>query len=203
VNRIFSASRTGSILVALATLLSIAQAQDGIQKPDKTRKTSIKNFGCINSNFFRGAQPNAEGYKELAALGVKTVIDLQMEGVSQEKQLVEDAGMKFVRIGMSDKESPSIDQAAEFMKIVSDSANQPIFVHCKGGRHRTGAMTAVYRIEHDGWSADKAFEEMKQFDFNYGMGHGPLKDFVFSYYGHEDQRKAVATAVAGEAASTK
>jgi protein tyrosine/serine phosphatase len=195
--RRFSASVTGTTVTTLLVLLSIGQAQDRSQAPNETYKTTIKNFGCINSNYYRGAQPDSEGYRELAALGVKTVIDLQRDGERDEQQLVEAAGMKFFRIRMSDRSSPSYEQAAEFLKIVSDPANQPIYVHCKGGRHRTGAMTAVYRIEHDGWSAEKAVQEMKAFDFNRGFGHGSLKDFVFAYY-QNYERKPVAATVSAE-----
>jgi protein tyrosine/serine phosphatase len=63
-----------------------------------------------------------------------------------------------------------------------DPAQQPVFVHCQGGRHRTGVMTALYRITHDSWTADQAYEEMKEYRFARFPTHPKLKDFVFSYY---------------------
>jgi len=50
-------------------------------------------------------------------------------------------------------------------------------------------MTAVYRITHDGWTAQQAFEEMKKYDFNDGLFGGPSeqKRFVFDFY--ERQKK--------------
>jgi tyrosine-protein phosphatase SIW14 len=101
--------------------------------------------------------------------------------------------MKFHRIGMSDKSQPSAEQAELFLKIVNDPANQPVFIHCKGGRHRTGAMTAIYRITNDGWSADKAYQEMKQYDFEYGMGHGALKHYVYNFYSQLDPSRVVVS----------
>ncbi|HMG36678.1 MAG TPA: dual specificity protein phosphatase family protein [Blastocatellia bacterium] len=195
--RRLSARKFATSAVAILSFLCTAQAQNPTSK-----RVSIKNFGCINENFYRGAQPSGLAYRELADLGVKTIIDLQRDGRDDERGLVEAAGMKFVRIGMSDRESPSMDQAAEFLKVVSDPANQPIFVHCKGGRHRTGAMTAVYRITHDGWSADQAFKEMKDFDFTYGMGHGALKDFVFGYPATVEREKAVVSTSAATSTSS-
>ena len=67
---------------------------------------------------------------------------------------------------------------------LNDPNNWPVYVHCKGGRHRTGALTAVYRITHDNWTADKAWEEMKEFEFNHGLFGGPKaqKKFVYAYY---------------------
>lgn len=197
--RRLSASKAAASVVAVLAVYSLAQAQE-----TSTRKSSIKNFGCINTNYFRGAQPNSTGYKELAALGVKTVIDLQKDGPEDEQQHVEAEGMKFFRIRMSDSETPSMEQADEFLKIVNDPANHPVYVHCKGGRHRTGAMTAIYRITQDGWSDRQAYQEMKQFDFNYGFGHGSLKDFVFDFYANQERNKqTVSTTATSSASSTR
>lgn len=56
-------------------------------------------------------------------------------------------------------------------------------MHCAGGRHRTGVMGAVYRITHDGWGFDRAYNEMKDYDFYTRFGHGSLKDYVQDFSG--------------------
>jgi tyrosine-protein phosphatase SIW14 len=179
VTRTLSPATSASVAVCIAlVLLSVVATAQQKDSP----KTRIKNFGCINERFYRGAQPKGSDYKDLAEMGVKTIIDLQREGQASEQKLVESAGMKFYRIPMSDRESPTTEQAAEFLRIVNDPANQPVFIHCKGGRHRTGAMTAIYRLTHDEWTADRAWIEMKEFDFEYGFGHDALKNYVFRYY---------------------
>jgi len=177
-----------SVLISLA-ILPIAL---GAQHSNLSR-IQITNFGCINETFYRGAQPKEQDYADLAAMGVKTIIDLQRDDATGEQSLVETNGMKFYRIGMSDRDQPTAQQAEDFLKIVSDPANQPVFVHCAGGRHRTGAMTAIYRITHDGWSADQAYKEMKQYDFEYGRGHSPLKQYVYAYYSRRTEKDAVIT----------
>jgi protein tyrosine/serine phosphatase len=165
----------------------------GAAKERPATKHCIKNFGSVNEGFYRGAQPERCDYAELASLGIRTVIDLQRQGEQDEQQLVEAVGMKFYRIPMSDKSAPATGQVEEFLKIVNDPANQPVFVHCRGGRHRTGAMTAIYRMTRDRWSADQAFQEMKAFDFDHGFGHGALKEFVYQYYSHMGKGIAVST----------
>ena len=142
----------------------------------------IDNFGRINDNYYRGAQPEAPDYTDLAAVGVKTVIDLTGDGRDDEQALVERAGMKFYRIPLTTSERPSEAAIARFLKLVDDPANQPVYVHCQGGRHRTGVMTAVYRMMHDGWTADQAYKEMKQYRFEGFPGHPVLKNFVYDYY---------------------
>lgn len=97
--------------------------------------------------------------------------------------------------GLSSSARPTSEQAQQFLKLVDDPSNQPVFIHCHGGRHRAGAMTAIYRMTHDGWSADQAYAEMKQYEFDKGFGHGALKDYVYDYYGQRSQ-KGVAAASA-------
>src|ERR1043165_2018137 len=133
---------------AIILMLSVCALAE-TPRHEKLAKIQIKNFGCINENYFRGAQPQARDYAALAALGVKAVLDLQQGGEASDPTLVEAAGMKFYRIKMNTQDKPSRQQVETFLKIVDDPANQPIFVHCHGGRHRTGVMTAPTRLTHD------------------------------------------------------
>ena len=146
-----------------------------------TFNVHIDNFGEVNEHYFRGAQPVGENYGELASIGVKTVVDLRNDPLKNSQQLAEQAGLKYINLPMSDRSYPAPDRAERFLKIVNDQDNWPVFVHCAGGRHRTGAMTAVYRMTVDGWNADQAYSEMKQYDFYSAWGHGALKKYVFDY----------------------
>ena len=58
-------------------------------------------------------------------------------------------------------------------------------------------MTAAYRINHDGWTADQAFKEMKQFKFGADFLHAEFKQWV---YGYPAALRTAAAAVATEAA---
>ena len=141
----------------------------------------IGNFGKINDNYFRGSQPKGSDYRDLAALGVKTVIDLQKDGPSNEAADVTAAGMKFVRIGMTTSKAPTEAQIAQFFEIINNPANQPVYVHCAGGRHRTGTMTALYRMTFEGWNASQAYNEMKQYRFEGFPDHPVLRNYVYAY----------------------
>src|SRR6202035_2396734 len=52
----------------------------------------------------------------------------------------------------------------EFLRIMDDESNYPVLIHCKAGLHRTGVLSAVYRMEYQGWSHAAAYRELK--------GHG-------------------------------
>lgn len=175
-----------------AALLAVALALPAAAQT--LSNVHIDNFGRVNANYFRGAQPEAGDYADLAALGVKTVIDLTDDGDRREPSLVQHAGMKFFRIPMTTHETPSPDKVVRFLALVNDPANLPVYVHCQGGRHRTGVMTAVYRMTNDGWTADRAFAEMQQYKFGPSFLHSEFKDFVYAY--RPDVRPVVATKAA-------
>lgn len=142
----------------------------------------IDNFGRISPTYYRGAQPTGRDYADLASLGVKTLINLTSEDASpDEKAMAEKTGLGYFQIPMTTHAVPTVAQLAEFMKIVNDPAKQPVYVHCVGGRHRTGVMTAAYRMSHDGWTADRAFKEMKQYKFGADFLHAEFKQFVYGF----------------------
>jgi protein tyrosine phosphatase (PTP) superfamily phosphohydrolase (DUF442 family) len=182
-------ARVSTALLVAACLGSSAWAQHGV---------AIDNFGRVNDNYFRGAQPEGSDYGSLAALGVKTVINLIGDDIDPaEASLVARNGMTYVHIPMSTRVAPTKDELATFLGVVNDPARQPVYVHCVGGKHRTGVMTAVYRMTQDRWTPDQAFREMKQYKFGAAFLHPEFKRFVYAY------RTDSAPAMAIEVVSTR
>jgi protein tyrosine/serine phosphatase len=179
--------------VALALILAsqITAFSQEIQKTDVSTVT-IKNFGQMDERFFRGGQPKENDYHQLAALGIKTVIDLRDDPKAYEKQNVEALGMKYVSIPMSDKDYPAIAKIEQFLKLVDDPTTGKFYVHCAGGRHRTGVMGAVYRFNHYNWNYDQVYAEMKKYDYYSRWGHGDMKKFVKDYSVNFPVKSAVA-----------
>ena len=141
----------------------------------------IDNFGQVNDHYFRGARPEGADFRALATLGVKTLIDLAEEGDRSEEANAKAAGMHFARIPMSTRKAPSADTIAQFLALVNDPANQPVYVHCIGGRHRTGVMTAIYRMNVDGWNSARAWSEVKQYKYGAEFLHPEFKEFISGY----------------------
>ena len=169
-----------SAVLAVLTLAVISQGQD--VSSEKNSTVTIKNFGQMDARFYRGAQPKENDYKDLAALGIKTVIDLQAEPKAYEKSMVESLGMHYINIPMIGKKYPTEEATRMFLKVANDPDTGKFFVHCAGGRHRTGAMGAVYRYQFYDWNFEQVYAEMKQYDFYTSWGHGAFKDFVKDYY---------------------
>jgi len=196
---LFACALATSIAFPPAIGTAAEQSESVAASRSNDARISIDNFGRVNSTYYRGAQPKGREYADLVALSVKTVIDLQEDGNVTEGQLVESAGMKFYRIPMTTHEAPTREELTLFLRLVNDPANQPVYVHCAGGRHRTGVMTAVYRMTHDGWTADQAFREMKQYKFGADFLHQEFKQFVYGYHAGPDRTESTQAVVATHA----
>ena len=179
-----------SVVLAILALTVISQAQQVSNQTSSTVK--IKNFGQMDERFYRGARPKQEDFKDLAAMGIKTVIDLTEDPKEEERSAVESAGMKYVHIPMIEKKYPTEEATSTFLKVANDPTTGKFFLHCAGGRHRTGAMGAVYRYQNYNWTFDQVYAEMKKYDFYTSWGHGAFKDFVKDYYEHMQTAKATA-----------
>jgi protein tyrosine/serine phosphatase len=179
--------------VVLAGLLTLSIPVAAEQKQPSVR---IDNFAKVSAIYYRGAQPMGQDYSDLSQLGVKTVINLTSDDAQpDEKAMVERNHMKYVGIPMTTRTAPTQAELEGFMAIVNDPAMQPVYVHCVGGRHRTGVMTAVYRMVDDGLSGADAFREMKQFKYGADFLHPEFKSFVERF-----DAKAFAAATAAKSA---
>ena len=170
-------------LNSLLTIVAIATVVAGTVQ-SQTPAPAIENFGKVNDSYYRGGQPKEKQIQQLKLLGVKTIIDLRKDKKPEESQWAASAGLRYFNIPLLPGKAATDDQTNYFLSLVNDPANWPVYVHCKGGRHRTGALTGVYRITHDGWTADQAFAEMLKYDFESGWfgGPGAQKKFVFQFY---------------------
>lgn len=171
-----------ALVASFVFVLSFAVISGFAQtSPSPVGNVKIRNFGQMDEHYYRGAQPKEDEYQSLKDLGVKTVIDLQAEPTKYEKAAVEGLGMKYVNIPMEDTEYPKPESIETFLKIVNDPSTGTVFVHCKGGKHRTGVTGAVYRFTKYGWDYDKAYQEMLNYDFYTKWGRQVMKDFVVDY----------------------
>jgi protein tyrosine/serine phosphatase len=158
--------RLGVFFGLLAAALPVVAA-DATKEPAATKRPAnwavkldrpgLPNLFKINANLYRGAQPTAEGVKELKKFGVKTIISLRSGHTDVD--LLGDSKIAFEHIPMTTWH-PDEKEAIRFLQIVGDKARQPVFVHCQHGSDRTGTMCALYRIVFDGWTKQQAIDEM-------------------------------------------
>ncbi len=135
----------------------------------------LPNLHKVSENLYRGAQPTAEGMKQLEKMGIKTVVNLR-SGHSDRDE-IKDTGLSYEHINMTTW-NPKTEDVVRFLQIVTDSSRTPVFVHCKHGADRTGTVCAIYRIVLEGWSKDEAIEEMTKGGFEFHSIWNNLVDYI-------------------------
>jgi protein tyrosine/serine phosphatase len=175
-------------LPALLALLAVSAAGASIQAPSPH---DVPRFYQLNQSVFRGGQPTPEGFRELAALGVKTVIDLRQPGPRsiEEERTVTAQGMRYINIPMRGMERPADASVEEALAILNDPGVGPVFVHCRRGADRTGLVIACYRIQHDHWTNDRALSEARRIGMSWFQI--PLERYIRHYSPQALERKPI------------
>lgn len=171
--------------------------------------------------FYRSGQMTTAGFREVVErFHIKTVINLQHEnrdpllvdhwlgkGKITESELCQELGVRYVLLtpdllppnNRLDMEPPAV---AEFRKLLDDESNYPVLLHCKAGLHRTGRLTAIYRMEYQGWSAGEALRELRANGYGYTAASESdefIIQFVQNYVPRSKRAKPLAVAPAPRA----
>jgi protein tyrosine/serine phosphatase len=141
----------------------------------KVDRPGLPNLHKVNAKLYRGAQPTAEGIKELKKLGVKTIIGLRDKHT--DKDILGDTKIAFEHIPIKTW-NPKESDVVRFLQIVTDKKRQPVFVHCQHGADRTGTMCAIYRVAVEGWSKQQAIDEMTKGGYNFHSVWSNLPKFI-------------------------
>jgi uncharacterized protein (TIGR01244 family) len=153
---------------ALFVLVALAPQRAAAQQP--VADVPIARFHQVDEHLYRGAQPDELGLTRLHALGVRTVINIRDEGdaaVADERRIAESLGMRFVHIPIKDgnvftwfRRIP-LETVTHFFDVLG-SVPGPVFLHCRRGTDRTGALVAIYRIARNGWDTARALKEANE-----------------------------------------
>ena len=127
-------------------------------------RPGLPNLHKVSDALYRGAAPEDEGWAELKAMGIRTVVNLQ--SFHSDRAETGEHGLGYEHITMKAWHA-EYKEFVRFLSIVSDPANQPVFVHCMHGADRTGAMCAAYRVAVQGWTPEEAVRELR--DGGYGF----------------------------------
>jgi len=162
--------RSTFILLSLGLLGIVIGAPHPVQAANDSQVTlwqdRIDNFAQVSPKIWRGAVPSDISLEDLANHGVKTIVDLRMDGdgCEHEHVYVHRLGVQYIHIPMK-LQSPSSQQIVQFLNVVNNKNNLPVFIHCRQGADRTGVLIGIYRILVQGWSFDKAYDEMRDHHF--------------------------------------
>lgn len=131
----------------------------------------LPNFHKVTNDLYRGAQPTAEGIRQLKKLGIKTILNLRT--FHSDKDEIGETKVDYEHI-RSTIWHPKEKEIIRFLQIVTNKHHTPVFVHCMHGADRTGVMCAVYRLAICGWTKEEAIDEMTKGGFGFHKIWGSL-----------------------------
>ncbi|MBX9622354.1 MAG: tyrosine-protein phosphatase [Gemmataceae bacterium] len=156
--------------------------------------------------FYRSGQMTAAGLTEaIGRYGIRTVINLQHDSAHEvadpylergwlggpsgvrESELCDRLGVRYVQLAPDILPEPNDlskmpPVVADYLRVLDDPAAYPVLIHCKAGLHRTGRLTAIYRMEYEGWAVGEALREMRANGYGYGVASEGDK-FVIQFLG--------------------
>lgn len=144
------------------------------------QRRAARNFRVVRAGvLYRSGQLSASVLKrKVYELGIKTVITLRDSeppgGVppdAAEEAYCHAQELYHYRITprpwwACDGDAPAEQGVRLFRQVMNDPKHHPVLIHCMAGVHRTGAFCAVYRMEYEGWTCDRAVREMKELGYD-------------------------------------
>jgi uncharacterized protein (TIGR01244 family) len=180
------------LLVAPGARLAAAQAAVGSPSTPQTKTdqaapapdtvAGVRNFTRVDATIACGGALSPEAFAALKQAGFKSIVNLRSESesganVAEERKAAEAAGFRYIHLPFASA-TPDASKFDEFLKAFALPENQPMMLHCASGG-RASMFWAVKRVMVDGWTVDKAMDELSDLGKNVG---GPLRTFILDYF---------------------
>lgn len=103
-----------------------------------------------------GAMPPEKLQSIVRRYGIRAVIDLRDPGeqVNAERAALAQLGVKHFHLPSD--QVPSDETVDAFLEIMDHREYRPVLIHCEHGTGRAVLLAAVYRMEYEGWSNERA-----------------------------------------------
>jgi uncharacterized protein (TIGR01244 family) len=172
-------------LIIAAVLSASVAAQSTSQPPQSSQPSQpsiegVRNYTKIDATIGCAGATDAKALASIAKLGYKAVLNLREAtesgvNIDESRAAAETAGLKYIHLPFKGSE-PDPKVADEFLKVVADTTNQPLFIHC-GSANRVGAMWLIKRMVVDKWTEERAVAEAKAI----GLSSAALQKFALDY----------------------
>ena len=146
--------------------------------PSRPAPGGLNNFAVVDDHLLRGAQPSVQAIKTLKSLGVTVIVDLIPPDDQRKAEIAAAAsnGILYTNIPMKAVGRPTVEQVDAALSVIANTPGR-VFVHCQGGRDRTGTIVACYRLAKYRWTSERALQEAKDYDMTSNAAE--MKEFVF------------------------
>ena len=167
-------------LMTIATAMALSVAMAGAQAAQKQELDGVRNFTRVDATVGCAGAVEVSAIPSLAKMGYRSIVNLRQSSepgvaIEESKQAASAAGLTYIHLPFNASEpDPAVVQS--FLAAVTDTANQPVFIHC-GSANRVGAMWMAKRMLVDNWNEARALEEATAI----GLSNAALRQFMLDY----------------------
>ena len=159
---------------ALLLCAAIAVAQNTVTKQTVP---GITNFSKVETTVACAGATTPAALADVKKMGYNSVINLRLASeagaqIDEEAAAAKAAGINYIHLPFN-AQSPDPMLVDNFLKAVTDKANQPAFIHCASA-NRAAALWMVKRIVVDKWDVAQATTEAEAL----GLTNPNLKAFA-------------------------
>ncbi len=143
-----------------------SDADDNYIPPETSVVDAQFNFHIVSPGVWRSAQPDSAAFAKMKIHGLKTIINLRGDKANEieESRISENLDLNFFSFPMDSRVKQDTGYLREILNVVTDSSNQPVLIHCLGGKDRSGLIVGLYEKEY----LNRSFEEIKKEMIMYG-----------------------------------
>ncbi|PWZ06454.1 putative tyrosine-protein phosphatase [Zea mays] len=125
------------------------------------------NFAVVDDGIFRSGFPGTANFRFLKSLNLRSIVYLCPEPYpGTNTEFLEKNGIRLHQFGIEGRKEPFVnipdDKIREALKVVLDPRNQPLLIHCKRGKHRTGCVVGCLRKLQE-WCLSSVLDEYHRF----------------------------------------
>lgn len=165
---------------ASAPAVRLVRPDQGTPAPGAV--AGVRNFTRVDATIAIGGALSPEAVAAIKQAGFKSIVNLRLESepganVAEERKAAEAAGLRYIYLPFANA-MPDASKLTEFLKVVAVPGNQPMLLHCASGA-RASMFWAAKRVMLDGWTVDRAMDELPNLARNVGW---PLRAFFIDYF---------------------
>jgi len=152
-----------------------------ILKKEAVVDLPLKNFHQVDIGVYRSEQPGHNAFRMLEAFGIREILNLRSFHTDNKQAETTNLILHQVRMQAHNINDKEIIAALRIIKNRSGD----ILIHCQHGSDRTGVVCAMYHIVFQGWSKEKAINDL----VNGGYGHHSIFKNIPNYIKRVDVDK--------------
>lgn len=153
------------ITCLLALLLAGGSFAQQASRADRQaiEDAGVQNLSVHDNDVFASAQPTPEQLQQLAAAGVRHIINLRPEAEQDwdEKSAAEALGIQYHSIPVAGRDDLTSANAEALDNLLATLQGEPVLVHCASS-NRVGGLRAITAIEKNGSTVEEALAEGRQ-----------------------------------------